>query len=146
MVGNMKLVEARPPNYADVVRAVGRPPDGACFTWGETIYVSKPPPGYTHNFDEFLLAHEQQHTTQQNIIGSAKLWWKNWCENPDFRLQQELEAYRVQYAAMCARLSRQQRRQRLRRLAKDLSALYGHIIGYEEAYIAIAGVRTQEVA
>ena len=45
---------------------------------------------------EDLLAHENHHIKQQEVIGSDS-WWGYYLENAEFRYHQELECYQLQY-------------------------------------------------
>lgn len=45
---------------------------------------------------EDLLAHENNHIKQQEAMGSDS-WWEYYLESTEFRYQQELECYRLQY-------------------------------------------------
>jgi len=68
------------------------------------------------------------------------VWWKRYLESPEFRLQQEVEAYQVQFSVVCRDNPGDVRRQVLRRLAKDLSGpMYGHLVQFELARALIVG-------
>lgn len=61
--------------------------------------------------DAALIAHEKRHCEQMGETGTARFWWR-YATNREFRLQMELEAYRVQLAmhpsaldGICERLS-----------------------------------------
>lgn len=129
-MSELKVVTGKPPIYDEVVRIIGRPPLGAIFTYGDTIYA---PPGAQLSPD--LLQHELAHAEQQIEAGGPEIWWAHYLESPEFRLGEEVEAYRKQYAfARNAGLGREMRRKMLAKLAKDLSgAMYGHIVRFREA-------------
>jgi hypothetical protein len=137
----VRIVRGRPPIYDEIISTIGRPPAGAIFTWGETIYAPNAPQGMKLEISPALFEHEATHSRQQKIVGGPEQWWRQFLDSPDFRRQQELAAYRNQYAFACrAGLSRQARRQLLRELARDFSSqMYGRIIGRVEALEAIAG-------
>lgn len=82
-----------------------------------------------HQLDAPLIEHETTHSRQQTQMGAGP-WWSRWLDSPEFRLEQEVEAYRAQYRFACGLgASRQVRRRLLRQLAKDLSGpMYGHIV------------------
>lgn len=48
--------------------------------------------------DEPLRAHERVHCSQQAEDGNAFRWWLRYLTDREFRLEMELEAYRVQLA------------------------------------------------
>lgn len=123
----MRVVTGRPPIYDDVVRVIGRPPAGALFTWGDTIYHDPPPKGFRHALGPDIVEHERTHSRQQAAMG-AGVWWARYLESPEFRLEQEVEAYQVQFAVVSRMGGREGRRLVLRRLAKDLSGpMYGRL-------------------
>lgn len=130
----MKVVAGKPPIYDDIVRAIGRPPAGACFTWGDTLYA----PAGVH-LDPAFMEHEATHSRQQRGMGAGP-WWAKYLESPEFRLEQEVEAYRRQYRFAClAGLSRQLRRAMARKLAGDLSGpMYGRIVSRSAALALIS--------
>lgn len=126
----MKVVYGRPPIYDEIVRVIGRPPVGAVYTWGDTIYA---PVGA--QLDPDLREHEAVHERQQAAMGGPEAWWQRYLESPQFRLEQEIEAYRKQYAfARFVGLGREMRRKLLAKLAKDLSgSMYGHLVRFRDA-------------
>lgn len=65
------------------------------WTYGETLYN---PGGIAIRPD--IIAHEEQHMRQQAAIGKDE-WWKRYLAEPRFRLEQEAEAYGVQYRFYC---------------------------------------------
>jgi hypothetical protein len=137
----LRIVEGRPPNYEEIVERIGRPPAGAVFTWGEKLFVPKPPLGFHQELGPVLMAHEETHSRQQAIVGGPVAWWRRYIDDVDFRRQQETAAYQNQYLfAHATGISRQQRRELLRRLAKDFAGpMYGSIIKRTEAMAAISG-------
>ena len=135
----LRIVQGKPPIYDEIVRVIRRPPAGAVFTWGDILYVPKPPRGMVQPIDEWLMEHEHTHSRQQAILGGPEAWWRRYLDDNAFRLQQELAAYRNQYALASRHLSRQARRLLLRQLARDLSSsMYGDIITRAGAVVAIA--------
>lgn len=138
----MKVVRSFPPNYADICKAIPsvRGMRGVVFTYGDTCYVQ--PTGNT-SLSLDLEAHEETHVHQQSKIG-AEEWWKRYLSDPKFRLEQELEAYRVQYI-MLQRYPRAIRRKRLQAISKDLGGkMYGGIITSSEAKQLIIGSESNE--
>lgn len=85
----MKIIESFPPNYNLIVAALGPQPK-ALFAYNKIIYN---PSKRTVTPD--LEAHELIHLEQQ---GEAQdVWYTKYLTNPQFRLEQETEAYGRQY-------------------------------------------------
>lgn len=132
----IRLIKAYPPNYQDIIKAlpaVKRRPNGV-FTYAPNVYY---PGGSSLSYD--LEQHEATHIQQQNNTeGGPAAWWERYLEDPEFRLEQELEAYRVQFKA-AEIYNRGQRRVLLNKIAGDLSsAMYGKILTKAQALEAIA--------
>lgn len=88
----MKLVKGKPPIYDSLVRAGLEPTEKTVFTYGDSLYIQ--------DIDEkeitpLLIAHEEVHTKQQGH--DIDFWWDKYVSNPQFRYEQELEAYATQY-------------------------------------------------
>lgn len=118
-----------PPNYQDIKKAfkIANKPE-VVFTYGDTIYV---PSGQKMSKD--LEVHETTHTQQQTNMTPVK-WWNSYIEDKDFRLEQELEAYRNQYKFAKENYPRLRRRKLLRQISQDLSSeIYGSIVTKDEA-------------
>lgn len=129
------IINSFPPNI-DKIRETfdlrGRP--GIVFTFGGNIYN---PSGL--NMSEDLVAHEEVHIKQQLSMG-PEIWWEKYLENPEFRLEQELEAYRVQNEVL-KKQPRPVRRRVLAHICNELSSkMYGNIISSEEAKKQITNV------
>lgn len=124
----MRIVHEKPPNY-DVIAATfdlrGKDP---LFTYGDIIFN----PG-GNPVDSVHHRHEEVHMRQQGTDPAA--WWKRYLEDPAFRYEQELEAYRAQYqAARMVRKYQHQLMRLLRTLATDLaSPMYGSVCTVSEA-------------
>lgn len=126
----MKIVYEYPPNY-DVLKKVFNLGDheNVIFTYGDTLYV---PQGEKTKLDKPLMKHEEKHSEQQLAIG-ASWWWDRFLSEPQFRLEQELEAYREQYKAMGG-MTPQKRAGYLTHIATDLSSdIYGNLMNFEQA-------------
>lgn len=129
----MKKVKDFPPNI-DEIRAKFRFSPSTVFTYGNTIYI---PSGHLEISDD-LEVHEQTHSDQQKKMG-VKKWWKRYLDDPEFRIEQEVEAYRNQYQA-AKKVSRQYHRGLLARISKDLAGpMYGHVMDRDSAKAAISG-------
>ena len=87
----MREIKDFPPNIAEI-RAKFNIGNEVVFCWGEILY--NPLGAY---IDPYLQEHEETHSIQQQAIGVVA-WWDRYLEDKDFRLSQESEAYRAQYA------------------------------------------------
>lgn len=112
---------------------------GTIFTYDRTIYN---PEGVELPFH--LVVHELTHVSQQHRKGYPDIgipamtpdaWWKQYLDDPHFRLSQEAEAYGQQYKAICEKMKdRNARARELHYLAEMLSsAQYGNLIPLFEA-------------
>ena len=98
------------------------------FTFGDTIYNP-------HNgvLDIALLEHEKLHSIQQ---GKKPVeWWYRYFQESEFRFDQELEAYRVQYKVASKNIKgKNQHFEFLKMIAKDLSdGMYGNTCSFYKA-------------
>lgn len=127
----MKIVNEKPPIWVNVCAAFNINPVRVLFTYGDTIYN---PDGV--DIPDHIIVHEEVHEKQQAKEGmTPELWWGKFLRDTEFRLDQESEAYGVQYAFFCKhRKDRNERNRFLRGLAGSLSGpLYGNSIGLIEA-------------
>lgn len=90
----MKYIKDFPPNYHSVLPyfptvEVFKP----VFCYGDTIYH---PFLEKEEIPEDIEAHEQAHCEQQKELG-PEAWWTKYCLDKDFRKDQEVEAYAIQY-------------------------------------------------
>lgn len=117
-----------PPNIEAIAKVFGRKNlKFAVFTYAPTVYS----PNGT-NLPPHLVEHEQQHLDQQG--DKPQEWWDRYLADPEFRLEQEIEAYQRQYAFSQKYMNRAERRKLLNKISKDLaSPLYGSIISIERA-------------
>jgi hypothetical protein len=122
----MKMSHDLPP-MLDAIRANGMDPvvEKTCFTYGDVIYN----PGKL-NVPPDMFAHEETHSFQQG--GNPAGWWSRYLTDQWFRIDQEVEAFAVQYVWYGQHVSHD-RNARARFLFK-LSALlaaptYGSVIG-----------------
>lgn len=100
---------------------------GVIITIGNTIYSKNP-----ISKDEEV--HETVHVRQQQSYGVTK-WWDEYVANKDFRLSQEIEAYKAQALFINENGNRKDRRFKIPRIAELLSSdLYGNLISYDEAF------------
>lgn len=125
----MKISTQFPPNY-DLIRFAF--PDcekyRATFCYGDTIYNP-----FAVNILPDVEHHESIHSKQQG--DRPDIWWNKYITDPQFRLEQEIEAYGEQYAFAKTLVKRVKMIDWLKgRLAMSLSGgLYGNLISYGEA-------------
>lgn len=101
------------------------------FSYGDAVYNPK---GVQLSPD--VIKHEQTHLEQQGYSRvAAKIWWDIYFADPNFRAEQEIEAYGEQYKFICQTIKdRNKRSQYLFGFAGHLSgSMYGNCIGHAEA-------------
>lgn len=126
-------VRDHPPNWARLEAAFGPLPPGVIVAYGDRVYVPSGKPLPRH-----LVIHESVHLRQQADAGGPDAWWDRYIDDRDFRLEQEVEAYRVQYRSM----NRRERRELGPLLARDLSGpMYGSLVTDREARLLIGFTR-----
>ena len=126
----LKISFNNPPNYKVLTKRFPaiKHNMNVVFTYGDTLYVLT-----DRNVSEELMTHEEVHSKRQLKMGAEK-WWIEYCNSEEFRLAEELEAYRAQYKYMLDNYNRHDRRGGLQRIAGDLSsAIYGNIVTKVEA-------------
>lgn len=126
----MKVKNEKPPIWNKLRKALNFNETLTVFTYGHVIYN---PSGGVVPTD--VVIHEQVHERQQEGFLGPWRWWRKFIKSPQFRYEQELEAYRVQYQWMRARLGDREKLVRyLSALAGCLSGeMYGSIVSYSEA-------------
>ena len=126
----MKIVTHYPPNFSLIAKHFPIGPTSV-ITYGDLVCnlsgLSLP---------QHIIEHEKVHVRQQT---DPEAWWKRFITDPEFRLEQELEAYRTQWKFIkTAVKKRHLRTQILVVLANQLSGpSYGKMISYSEAFKAI---------
>jgi len=132
----MRIIKSQPPIYTDIIAAFPEVAnaENPMFTFGDTIYN---PSG--NEIPPYAIAHEEVHEKQQKVHG-IKQWWWTYLRSPEFRLEQELEAYRVEYRAFC-KIYKKNRKEQFKFLlyqAKMLSSpFYGNLLSTQEAMAKI---------
>ncbi len=125
------LIEQPPNNLCEMIMNAGMRfhPDRTIFTYGNTIYN---PANLVLSAD--LIVHEETHMRQQEAMG-AESWWGRYLQEPLFRIQQEAEAYGVQWKYLCTKKKGRVRQlQLLATLAQTLAGpMYGEQITAEGA-------------
>lgn len=123
----MQIVKGYPPNYLEIKKRFKVSPR-TVFTYGDTVYS---PAGV--GISEDLKVHETVHTVQQGLV-TPEVWWRHYFANADYRFEQELEAYIMQYRYAVANYGRSDRKKLLKHLRKDLAGpMYGLAVSPEEA-------------
>jgi hypothetical protein len=126
----VKIVEDYPPNYDAICEAIPDVKDknDVVFTYGDTIYNP-----YKGEVQDHLEAHEAIHELQQKAYGLDE-WWGKYLSDKKFRLEQEIEAYRVQYQFVNKTYGRGAATGLLREIATDLSGgMYGYLLDRKSA-------------
>lgn len=130
----MEIVKAYPPNYKQITEAIPGvlAQEKVVFAYGDTIYN---PSGY--DIEDHLELHESVHAAQQKKIGVDE-WWSKYLSDTKFRLEQEIEAYRAQYAMVSRVYGRANATALLQDVSRDLSSpMYGSILDHKQARKAI---------
>jgi hypothetical protein len=127
------VIKGFPPNYDEIkARFAVRPT--TIYAYGDTIYSPS-----TVDLPADLIAHEQVHFAQQKRAGGPDAWWRRYLDDPQFRLSQEVEAYRAQYQLLKA-MPRADRRRRLAHICGLLaSGMYGRLVTKEQARALVTG-------
>ena len=128
----MKYSDQKPPNWDKLVRLFGVDWKNTVVTYGATVHSSR-------SLSPDLEVHEAQHVRQQAAMG-VEAWWLRYYEDRDFRLEQELEAYRAQFQFFKKATKDRNLLFRFQdRIARDLASLqYGNCVNYGEAFRMIA--------
>lgn len=86
----MIIKNENPPNLEKIKEILEIRDAKMIFCWGDVIYNP-----HKLSIADHLIIHEQKHSDQQG--NNPQEWWNKYLEDKDFRLSQELEAYREQY-------------------------------------------------
>ena len=118
-----------PPNYKEICQVLKvSGVQGAIFTYGDTVYV----PGGAA-LPNHLSQNESIHVSQQTKMGADK-WWAQYLADPEFRLRQELEAYRYELRYIKKSYRREDRRILEAHIVRSLaSKMYGNIVTKQQA-------------
>lgn len=129
MIPEVEIVDGWPPNRDEIVAAF-HPEPGTLFAWEGTIYV----PGIgDREVPRYLIEHERVHFGQQELAGGAEAWWRRYIDDPGFRLEQEVEAYRAQWRSLRGRPKRE-RFTHLYLFSRQLAGpMYGELVTPSEA-------------
>lgn len=116
-----KISRVPPPCYAAAQAKFGVNffRDGVVFTYGDTIHV------YKGGLTPDLVVHESMHIQQQkHYRGGAQGWWMDYIRDPEFRLEQELQAYRAQWNYVKTYYKKNTHPHHLNFFAKSLCMVY----------------------
>ena len=126
----MNIIQAFPPNYAEIEKVFDIRGKNIVFAYGDVLYN---PRGADITND--LMVHEETHKRQQGNDPAS--WWSKYLKDVNFRLNQEVEAYRNQF-----QFYKQKHKHWmpfLQFISKDLSGkMYGNIISFVDAMSAIS--------
>jgi len=127
-MNEVRIIPEFPPNI-DVIRAKFPITGFEIFAWNDTIYNPS-----NNRMPVWLIEHEKVHFRQQN--GDPESWWARYMTDDEWRLEQELEAHRVEYRVFCRfNKDRNLRSRYLMEISKRLAApMYGGIIQRMDAY------------
>lgn len=124
----MQIIQQYPPNIAKIKEKFNLAGKQPVFAYGDRIYNP-----FANNLPDHIIEHEKTHLKQQEGM-TIEEWWNKYLEDPEFRLNQEIEAYRVQYKYLEENANRADRRLWLKRMVKDVSgAMYGNMVSAKRA-------------
>lgn len=92
----MKIINEKPPIFEEAHKHFEIDDSATIYTYGNAIYN---PAGL--NISQELIEHESTHARQQKAIGGPDIWWRNYFDDPNFRFEQEAEAYGRQHEYYC---------------------------------------------
>jgi len=126
----VNIVHDKPPNWDELVAAFPRAAELSRLycAWGDRIYSiagDTPPPE--------IMAHEYVHCARQK--DDVRGWWRRYIDDPVFRLKEEVQAHKAEFARIALGVRDRNRRARLLSVtATRLAApLYGGVISYQDA-------------
>ncbi len=130
----MEILHEQPPILNKILEAGMIPKKTTIFAYKGKIYN---PSGVDIPAD--ILVHEEVHLKRQQ--GKEDGWYDKYLTDKEFRLKEEIAAFREQYKFFCEMVKDRNLRARyLHSLAKNLSStVYGEIINLNEAINKING-------
>ncbi len=124
----VKFSKTLPPVYFECKRKFNVTWDkGIVITYGDTIHSK-----FGSNIPPDLCEHEATHVEQQTKMGK-ELWWKKYLVDKDFRLSQELAAYRRQLEYARIYYKPKSYVQLFDKCVHDLAKIYGGMVTLEES-------------
>lgn len=103
--------------------------------WDEGIIIANGGTIHCKNYPEAQkIVHETVHFQQQEKVG-LEVWWNLYLTSDSFRLEQEVEAYRKEYAFIKKNIkNREHAYGKKREMAQHLSSsIYGNLLDYGQA-------------
>ncbi|MCK6462867.1 MAG: hypothetical protein L6Q29_03575 [Candidatus Pacebacteria bacterium] len=115
----MKEIKNYPPNYSELQRffPLNLPDYVPLFPYGDILYN---PSGGEIAPD--VLFHEEIHSNQQKKFSTPEQWWAKYIYDRYFRLEQELEAYYLQWQFVKKSLGSKAAKECLEELSDNLSS------------------------
>lgn len=107
-----------PPNIQQI-RQHTNPDQNTIYCYGDTIFN---PSGQEIPAD--ILLHEAVHIDQQKKFRHPDFWWQKYLLSPEFRKQEELEAYQKQIKWVKEKVGSKAAEECLEECAENLSKLY----------------------
>lgn len=127
-----QIIHGKPPIFDEAAKLFGVTEDDVVFySWGDTIYS---PTGKVPSDD--LLIHEATHANQQSHDPiAAKIWWDKFMVDPEWRIEQEAEAFGEQLRWIRGRVKDRNTIARyVHQMSSSLaSKMYGKAISYQDA-------------
>ena len=93
----IQIVVEKPPVWDRAHEVFDIDDSSTVYAYGNKIYN----PANIQGIPQHVIEHELVHIRQQEAIGGAEKWWNLYLTEEIFRINQEIEAYRVQYAFYC---------------------------------------------
>jgi hypothetical protein len=124
----MKTNHSRPWLLIWFLKLAGmKPTETTIFTWGSTVFS-------TGRIPTDLLTHETVHMRQQEGFLGPLRWWVRYARDPEFRFEQEAEAYGLQTRFIRERLQPRLALRALFEIADTLAGpMYGNICTQKRA-------------
>lgn len=129
MADQVNIVHGYPPNFEIIKAAMPHANETHVYCYGDTIFC---PDGHEPKPD--IIFHESIHTKQQG--GNPSAWWARYLSDPNFRLDQELQAYGEQYLWLLTHVKASNSffKWALQSMATALSGdAYGNLLSYGQA-------------
>lgn len=130
-MSEVKILIERPPVWDSVCLAFNILPKNIIFAYGDVIYNPD-----NVDLPDHIIEHEKIHLKQHNHNNDdAALWWGKYLREPDFRVDQEAQAYAIQYLYISQfQKDRNKRSRILWDFARILSGpLYNNAINHADA-------------
>lgn len=115
----MRILKENPPNFNELKRffPLDLPDYIPLFPYGDILYN---PSG--KNVPPDVMFHEEIHRNQQAKFPTPEHWWAKYIHSPQFRLEQETEAYNLQWQFVKKSLGSKAAEDCLEELSDNLSS------------------------